>query len=134
MANSLYDKARNAFLKGEISWKDGGDTFRAYLVDIDGTGFTPDLAADEFLDDIPAASLLAYVALLPADPVAGVADAADLTFWPSRGRRGHRHRQVGVGGCRLAPDRLHRHRDRAAGDAQRRGHSDHLGLWGQQDF
>lgn len=85
MANSLYDKARNAFLKGEISWKDGGDTFRAYLVDINGTAGSPDpyevdLEEDEFLDDIPAACLLSYIALAPADPVAGVADAPDVTF------------------------------------------------------
>lgn len=81
MSNKLYDKARNGFLRGDISWKSGGDTFRAYLVDIQGgTGYTVDLAADEFLDDIPAAALVAYIALAPADPVGGVADAADITF------------------------------------------------------
>ena len=81
MANALYDKARNGFLKGDISWKDGGDTFRAYLVDLEGgIGYTPDLAADEFLSDIPAAALVAFIALAPADPVAGVADAPDVTF------------------------------------------------------
>lgn len=90
MANALYDKARNAFLKGELSWKDGGDTFRAYLVDIDGIAgapdpYTVDLAADEFLSDIPAACLLSYIALAPADPVAGVADAPDITFLAATG-------------------------------------------------
>jgi hypothetical protein len=81
MANALYDKARNAFLKGDISWKSGGDTFRAYLVDIEGgVGYTADMAADEFLDDIPSAALVDYIALAPADPTAGVADAPDVTF------------------------------------------------------
>jgi hypothetical protein len=81
VANALYDKARNGFLKGDISWKSGGDTFRAYLVDIQGgTGYTVDLAADEFLDDIPADALVSYIALAPADPTAGVADAPDVTF------------------------------------------------------
>jgi hypothetical protein len=81
VANSVYDKARNGFLRGDISWKNGGDTFRAYLVDIQGgTGYTVDLANDEFLDDIPAGALISYIALAPADPVAGVADAPDVTF------------------------------------------------------
>ena len=81
MANSLYDKARNGFLRGDISWKSGGDTFRAYLVDLaGGAGYTPDMANDEFLDDIPALALVSYIALVPDDPVAGVADAPDVTF------------------------------------------------------
>jgi hypothetical protein len=81
MANFLYDKARNGFLKGDIHWKSGGDTFRVYLVDLQGgTGYTPNQATDEFLSVIPAAARVAYVALAPADPVAGVADAPDVTF------------------------------------------------------
>jgi hypothetical protein len=81
VANAVYDKARNGFLRGDISWKNGGDTFRAYLVDIQGgAGYTVDLANDEFLDDIPALALISFVALAPADPVGGVADAADVTF------------------------------------------------------
>jgi len=81
MANALYDKSRNKFLKGEISWKSGGDTFRAYLVDIQGgTGYTVNLATDEFLSAIPAGALVSYIALAPTDPTAGVADAADVTF------------------------------------------------------
>jgi len=81
MANALYDKARNAFLKGDIHWKSGGDTYRAYLVDIQGgAGYTKDLANDQFLSAIPTAALVSYIALVPDDPVAGVADAADVTF------------------------------------------------------
>jgi hypothetical protein len=81
VANALYDKARNGFLRGDISWKSGGNTFRAYLVDIQGgTGYTVDLAADEFLSHIPAGALVSYIALAPADPTGGVADAPDVTF------------------------------------------------------
>jgi hypothetical protein len=79
--NLLYDKARNGFLRGDISWKSGGNIFRAYLVDLaGGTGYTPDFAADEFLSAIPSAALKSYIAVAPADPAAGVADAPDVTF------------------------------------------------------
>lgn len=81
MANAVYDKARNAFLRGDISWKSGGDTFRAYLVDIQGgAGYTVDLANDQYLNAIPAGALISYIALAPADPVGGIADAPDVTF------------------------------------------------------
>jgi hypothetical protein len=81
LVNALYDKARNGFLRGDIHWKSGGDTFRAYLVDIQGgTGYTANMATDEFLSAIPAGALVSYVALAPADPAAGVADAPDVTF------------------------------------------------------
>jgi len=81
VANSLYDKGRNGFLRGDIHWKSGGDTFRAYLVDIQGgTGYTVNLASDEFLSSIPAGALVSYVAMTPADPTAGVADSGDVTF------------------------------------------------------
>jgi hypothetical protein len=74
----MYDKGRNAFARGEIAWKSGGDTFRVYLVD--GGDYTPDTAVDDFLDDIAGAGLVAYVALTPSDPAAGVCDAADATL------------------------------------------------------
>jgi hypothetical protein len=81
IGNKVYDKARNGFLRGDIHWKSGGDTFRAYLVDIQGgTGYTANLATDEFLSVIPSAALVSYVALAPADPVGGVADAPDVSF------------------------------------------------------
>lgn len=89
MSSFLYDKARNGFLKGDIHWKVGGDNFRAYLVDLQGgVGYTPDQANDEFLSAIPVACIpggsyaagCGIIALAPADPVAGVADAPDVTF------------------------------------------------------
>lgn len=79
--NKLYDKARNGFLRGDLSWKSGVTGLRAYLVDLQGgAGYTPNFATDEFLSAIPSAALVGYIALVPADPVAGVADAPDVTF------------------------------------------------------
>lgn len=87
MANALYDKGRNSFAKGEIAWKSGGDTIRAMLVD--SAVYTKDLANHDFLDDVPVGSRVSSaggtdyddgVALTLSDPVAGVCDAADITF------------------------------------------------------
>ena len=88
MANGLYDKGREKFLRGETSWNDG--TIDAILVKI-GTGvgeYDVNLATNEFLEDVPVA---ARVALLSGNTVnaaalgtktttAGVADAADALF------------------------------------------------------
>ena len=79
MANRMYDKGRNAFARGEIHWYSGtADVFRVYLVD--GADYTPDTAADEFLSSVAAGGRVAYVALTPSDPAAGVCDAADATL------------------------------------------------------
>lgn len=87
MANALYDKGRNAFAKGDIAWKSGGDTIRAMLVD--SAVYTKDLAAHDFLDDVPVGSRVSSagatdfddgVQLTLYDPVAGVCDAEDITF------------------------------------------------------
>ena len=81
MANAVYDKARNGFLRGDISWKSGGNTFRAYLVDITApNAYSKDLAVDEFLSAIHPDKLVSFIALAPADPAGGVADAPDVTF------------------------------------------------------
>lgn len=89
MANRLYDKGRGHFAQGNIHWKaSGGDTFKAFLIDL--AEYTPDFAADEFLDDIPAAARIGdsggdtdsdAVDLTTLDPAAaGVCDADDITF------------------------------------------------------
>ena len=81
MANKVYDKARNLFMRGDLSWKSGATNWRAILVDIQGgTGYTADFAADDTLAAVPALARISEIALVPADPVAGVADAADVTF------------------------------------------------------
>lgn len=48
MANALYDKAREAFLKGDIDWLN--DTIKVMLVDT--ADYTVDLASHDSLDDV----------------------------------------------------------------------------------
>lgn len=77
MANALYDLGREGFLAGDISWRD--DDIKAVLIDV--ADYTVDLAAHDFLDDIPAGARVATSGNLASKTVtAGVADAADITF------------------------------------------------------
>jgi len=74
--SSLYAKAREALLSGDVSWRD--DVIKAVLVtDL----YAVDLAADEFLSDVPAESIKGSAQTLQEKSIdLGVADAADLTF------------------------------------------------------
>ncbi len=77
MPNALYEKGREGFLAGEIDWDT--DVIKAVL--IDAADYTVNLAAHQFLSDIPPAARVATSAALTGKTVAnGVADAADLTF------------------------------------------------------
>lgn len=76
MANALYDKAREAFLNGDIDWT--SDTIKVMLVDTDD--YTVDLANHDFLDDVPAGARVATATLSGKSATGGVADAADVTF------------------------------------------------------
>lgn len=81
MANSLYDRGRQGFLAGEIDW----DANNIKLVCINETGagtLDPvDLAVDEDLADITAASRIATSANFAGKTTtAGVADANDVTL------------------------------------------------------
>lgn len=77
MANALYAKGRESFLKGEISWS--ADNIKTVLVDT--ATYTVDLANHQFLSDIPAGERVATSANLTAKTTtAGTADAADVTF------------------------------------------------------
>ena len=77
MANALYDKGRQKFLEGAVAWLT--DDIRCALVDL--ADYTPDLAADEFLSDIPGAAIVATSGALTGKTSAdGVADADDVTF------------------------------------------------------
>ena len=77
MANALYDKGREAFLKGDIHWDD--DDIKAVLVD--ATDYTVDLAADDFLADIAVGGRVATSGNFGSKTTAaGVADAEDITF------------------------------------------------------
>jgi hypothetical protein len=77
MANALYGLGRESFLKGEISWS--ADNIKTVLVD--SQEYTPNLATDQFLSDIPAGGRVATsVNLTSKTTVAGSADAVDVTF------------------------------------------------------
>ena len=77
MANALYDKARESFLRGEIVWQT--DTIKAVLVD--DNDYTFSISANQFLSDIPAGARVATTAAFTSkSTTAGVADAADPVF------------------------------------------------------
>jgi hypothetical protein len=77
MANALYDLGRESFLRGEISWN--ADDIKCVLVDL--ADYTPTLATDQFLSDVPVAARVATSPNLASkDTTDGVADAADSTF------------------------------------------------------
>lgn len=80
MANSLYDLARESYLKAEINMPT--DNLKVVLVDKDAsTGYTPNLATDQFLAIIPAGCRIATSSNLGTKTTAaGVFDAADITF------------------------------------------------------
>tara|TARA_R110000823_G_C15952958_1_gene502546 strand:- start:22783 stop:23190 length:408 start_codon:yes stop_codon:yes gene_type:complete len=77
MANALYDLAREAFLGGDIAFDT--DNIKAALLDL--TDYTPNLATDQFLTDIPVGAIVATSGNLASKTVTlGVADAADVTL------------------------------------------------------
>ena len=88
MANALFDKGRESFLKGEIDW--ASDTIDVILVKVgtEADEYNVDLANDQFLEGVTVA---ARVALLSGNAVedtelttkttaAGVAGADDAVF------------------------------------------------------
>lgn len=81
MANTLYDKARERFLRGQLNWDN--DTIKVALIDKDV--YSPNFAAHEFLSDVSGSSFIAPgaqqgVTLTGKTSVAGAADANDITF------------------------------------------------------
>lgn len=78
MTNRLYDKGREGFLAGTISWS--SDTIKAVLVDTND--YTANFASDQYLSSIAAGARVATVAtaLSGKTVTAGVADAADIVF------------------------------------------------------
>lgn len=77
MSNALYDSGREGFLDGSINWQT--DAIKAVLVDT-GT-YTPALATNKFLADIPSAARIATSPNLSGKTsTGGVADANDVTF------------------------------------------------------
>lgn len=77
MANALYRRGRESFLRGEISWS--GDNIKAVLVDT--ATYTANLATDQFLSDVPLLERVATSDNLASKTTAsGTADSADITF------------------------------------------------------
>lgn len=77
MANALYDLAREAFLGADIAFDT--DNIKVALLDL--TDYTPNLATNQYLSDVPAAAIVATSGNLTVKTItAGVADAADVTF------------------------------------------------------
>lgn len=78
MANALYDTGRNWFLTGGATAGWGLDT---RLILSDSADYTKDLANHDFLNDVAAGARVATSgAMSGKTQVAGVADAADVTF------------------------------------------------------
>lgn len=77
MANALYDAGREAFLAGDVDWD--ADTIKTTLAD--DADYTPNLAVDDFYDDVPGAARVATSAAMTSKTTTdGVADAADITL------------------------------------------------------
>lgn len=77
MANALYDKARERFLKGQLDWLT--QTVKVCLVDLGN--YSPNLASDEYLSAIPTAARVAISGpLTNKTATGGVADADDVTI------------------------------------------------------
>ena len=77
MSNALYDKAREKFLNGDLSWRD--NTVKAVLVD--AAGYTVNLAIHEFLSDVTESCRISTSgAFASKTATAGIADALDVTF------------------------------------------------------
>ena len=79
MANTLYDKARQRFLEGQINWNT--DTIKAMLID---TGaYTANFSSHEFLSDVGTSARISGtvgLTLTGKATTGGAADAGDVTF------------------------------------------------------
>lgn len=79
MANTLYDKARQRFLEGQINWNT--DTIKAMLID---TGaYTANFSSHEFLSDVGTSARISGtvgLTLTGKSTTGGAADAGDVTF------------------------------------------------------
>ena len=77
MSNALYDSGRERFLGGDLDWD--ANTIKASL--LDAADYTINLTTDDFWNDVPGAAVVAdSSALASKTKVAGVADAADVTW------------------------------------------------------
>jgi hypothetical protein len=75
MSNSLYTKAKQALIAGDIDLD--ADTIKAVFVD--GADYTPNMSTHQFLSDIPSAARVAVSGALQNKSVAdGTFDADDI--------------------------------------------------------
>jgi hypothetical protein len=75
MSNSLYTKAKQALIAGDIDL----DTDTVKAVFVDGADYTPNLSTHQFLSDIPSAARVAISGALQNKTVTdGVFDADDI--------------------------------------------------------
>lgn len=76
MANGMYVKGIEALMQAGINLV--SDTIKVVLVD--AADYTVDLAAHDFLNDVPAGSRVATATLASKSVTGGAFDAADVTF------------------------------------------------------
>ncbi len=77
MANAMYGKGREKFLRGELSW----NTHDIKAVLVDAADYTVAIDTHEFLSDIPAGARVATSAILTGKSTTlGVADIQDFAF------------------------------------------------------
>lgn len=72
-----YNSGRQAFARGDIKWKPGGDIIRAVLVT---DGYTPNYTTDANLTDIPQAYRKGDTILTLLEPTDGACDASNIVF------------------------------------------------------
>ena len=76
MANSLYMKGIEALMNGQVDLDT--DTIKVTLVDT--ADYTVDLAAHDFINDVPAGARVATATLANTTVTGGAFDADDVTF------------------------------------------------------
>ena len=77
MANTLYDKARERFARGQLNW----DTDSIKVCLVDKNVYTPNFSSHEFLSDISSSAIVAPgVALQNKTSVGGACNANNVTF------------------------------------------------------
>lgn len=76
MSNQFYNFGRESFAKGDIAWPD--DTIKAILVDV--ADYTVNLAADQYLEDVPGGARVATATLANCTCADGILDADNLVL------------------------------------------------------
>lgn len=76
MSNALYDKGRDAFLQGSITWN--SDTVKMALV---SSAYTVAISTHQYYSDVPSTAVIGTpVALSSKSSSAGIANCGNVTF------------------------------------------------------